>query len=211
MVASRTGRSADCGDVVLTGQSPLGEVLACPSATELDGIAACLVDVDDEVRRRRLEERDPGKWNLDAQRSFIGWARWHRGHARDPPVPTGGDQVLSRCHDRHVSLWEAIWRFGVPVAVVLGATAAVFGVLSEPPDKFSRPRGLQWTWVGVWLMTAGDAAFGHDITWFERAWKGTTALLVAVAVAVAAWRHHRWRRQVRLADDSPPVVSRRDF
>ncbi|MBG0565573.1 hypothetical protein [Actinoplanes aureus] len=71
-------------DVLLTGQSPLGEVLASPSATELDGIAACLLDVDDEVRRHRLEERDPGKWNLDAKRSFIGWARWHRGHAGDP-------------------------------------------------------------------------------------------------------------------------------
>jgi hypothetical protein len=71
-------------DVLLTGQSPLGEVLASPSATEIDGIAACLVDVDDEVRWHRLEERDPGKWDLDAKRAFIGWARWHRGHARDP-------------------------------------------------------------------------------------------------------------------------------
>ncbi|MDW5327156.1 hypothetical protein [Plantactinospora sp. KLBMP9567] len=36
-------------DVLLAGQSPLGEVLASPSATELDGIAACLIDVDDQV------------------------------------------------------------------------------------------------------------------------------------------------------------------
>jgi hypothetical protein len=71
-------------DVLLTGQSPLGEVLACPSATELDGIAACLLDVDDQVRWHRIEERDPGRWSRDAKRSFIGWARWHRGHARDP-------------------------------------------------------------------------------------------------------------------------------
>jgi hypothetical protein len=71
-------------DVILTGQSPLGEVLASPSATELNGIAACLLDVDDEVRRQRLEGRDPGKWDVDAKRSFIGWARWHRGHATDP-------------------------------------------------------------------------------------------------------------------------------
>ncbi|MGA5298646.1 hypothetical protein ACPCHT_01885 [Nucisporomicrobium flavum] len=75
---------ADGVDVVLTGQSPLGEVLASPSATALDGIAACLVDVDDEVRLRRLDERDPGKWDRDAQRRFIGWARWNRGHAGDP-------------------------------------------------------------------------------------------------------------------------------
>lgn len=71
-------------DLLLTGQSPLGEVLACPSATELDGIAACLLDVDDRLRWRRLEGRDPGKWDVDAKRSLIGWARWHRRHAADP-------------------------------------------------------------------------------------------------------------------------------
>jgi hypothetical protein len=75
---------ADGLDVLLAGQSPLGEVLASPSAVGLKGIAACLLDVDDELRRQRLEERDPGKWDADAKRSFAGWARWHRGHAADP-------------------------------------------------------------------------------------------------------------------------------
>ncbi|MEV4705148.1 hypothetical protein [Actinoplanes sp. NPDC049316] len=75
---------ADGVDVVLTGQSPLGEVLACPSATRLEAIAACLLDVDDEFRESRLEERDPGKWDPDAKRSFMAWARWNRGHAGDP-------------------------------------------------------------------------------------------------------------------------------
>jgi len=59
-------------------------------------------------------------------------------------------------------------------------------------------------------MTAGDAAFGHDIPWFERAWKGTTALLVAVAVIAAAWRHYRWRKHVRFAAGSPPLATRPD-
>ncbi|MEV4619240.1 hypothetical protein AB0J74_11110 [Asanoa sp. NPDC049573] len=71
-------------DLLLTGQSPLGEVLACPSAVDLDGIAACLLDVADDERLRRLERRDPGKWPPDRARSFVGWARWHRGHAADP-------------------------------------------------------------------------------------------------------------------------------
>ncbi|MEV4348424.1 hypothetical protein AB0J83_28555 [Actinoplanes sp. NPDC049596] len=71
-------------DVLLTGQSPLGEVLACPSAVELNGIAACLLDVDDEVRWRRLAERDGGRWDERARRAFLGWGRWHRGHAADP-------------------------------------------------------------------------------------------------------------------------------
>lgn len=71
-------------DVLLLGQSPVGEVLAAPSATHLDGIAACLLDVADGERLRRLERRDPGRWRADARRAFIGWARWHRGHAADP-------------------------------------------------------------------------------------------------------------------------------
>ncbi|MFC8848579.1 MULTISPECIES: hypothetical protein [unclassified Micromonospora] len=105
-------------------------------------------------------------------------------------------------------LWEAIWRIGVPMIVVGGAAVAVAVAFSEPPWKFSRPRGWQWAWVGLWLMTAGDAAFGDARSPFERAWKGATALLVAVAVMVAAWRRYRWRRRGRLADGSPPLVDR---
>jgi hypothetical protein len=82
-------------DVLLTGQSPLGEVLASPSAIHLDGIAACLLDVADDERSRRLQRRDPGRWDVEARRRFIGWARWHRGHAADPQyrrevLTTGG-------------------------------------------------------------------------------------------------------------------------
>ncbi|WP_433788487.1 hypothetical protein [Actinoplanes sp. CA-252034] len=74
---------ADGLDMLLTGQSPLGEVVAAPSAAQLNGIAACLVDVDDEVRRQRLTQRDPGKWDAGAVDAFIGWARWQRAHAAD--------------------------------------------------------------------------------------------------------------------------------
>ncbi|MEU0408313.1 hypothetical protein ABZ307_10940 [Streptomyces griseorubiginosus] len=71
-------------DLLLTGQSPLGEVLAAPSAPLLDGIALCLVDVDDDVRRHRLTARDAGRWDAPAVDAFLNWAAWHRGHARDP-------------------------------------------------------------------------------------------------------------------------------
>ncbi|MFC8800371.1 hypothetical protein ACFT2C_21760, partial [Promicromonospora sp. NPDC057138] len=71
-------------DLLLAGQSPLGEVLAAPSAPLLDGIAVCLVDVADEVRRTRLAERDPGRWDAPAIDAFLGWADWHRQHALDP-------------------------------------------------------------------------------------------------------------------------------
>jgi hypothetical protein len=36
--------------LLLTGQTPLGELLAVPSAPQLDGIAVCLVDVADAER-----------------------------------------------------------------------------------------------------------------------------------------------------------------
>ncbi|MFG2464881.1 hypothetical protein ACGFXB_05325 [Streptomyces canus] len=71
-------------DLLLSGQSPLGEVLSAPSAPLLDGIAMCLVDVDDPVRRARLAERDAGRWDSQAIDAFLGWAEWHRKHAVDP-------------------------------------------------------------------------------------------------------------------------------
>jgi len=75
---------ADGVDLLLTGQAPLGEVLAAPSAPLLNAIAVCLVDVGDEERRRRLTERDPGRWSGSDADRFVNWAAWHRGHARDP-------------------------------------------------------------------------------------------------------------------------------
>jgi hypothetical protein len=71
-------------DMLLGGQAPLGEILAAPSAPELEGIAVCLVDVADEVRRERLEQRQPGLWDAQAVEAFLNWAAWHRGHATDP-------------------------------------------------------------------------------------------------------------------------------
>ena len=75
---------ADDVDLLLTGQSPLGELLASPSAPQLNGIAVCLLEVADRDRFIRLEQRDPGRWDDDAKRAFAGWARWHRDHAADP-------------------------------------------------------------------------------------------------------------------------------
>jgi hypothetical protein len=75
---------ADGVDLLLTGQAPLGEILAAPSAPRLDAISVCLVDVSDDVRGRRLAERDPGRWSAEEVDRFNRWAAWHRGHARDP-------------------------------------------------------------------------------------------------------------------------------
>ncbi|GLZ00940.1 hypothetical protein Acsp02_81920 [Actinoplanes sp. NBRC 103695] len=75
---------ADGVDVILLSQSPIGEVLAAPSAPLLNGLAACLLDVADDERLRRLDRRDPGKWSPGQRQAFLNWAAWHRGHAADP-------------------------------------------------------------------------------------------------------------------------------
>jgi hypothetical protein len=71
-------------DLLVAGQAPLGEILAAPSAPLLEGIAVCLVDVADHVRRERLAQRQPGRWDATAVEDFVNWAAWHRGHAADP-------------------------------------------------------------------------------------------------------------------------------
>lgn len=73
-------------DVVLAGQTPFGELLASPSADKLDGVVACLLDCDDEVRIERLEARGQ-EWfarpGADLQ-ALLSWADWMRHHATDP-------------------------------------------------------------------------------------------------------------------------------
>jgi hypothetical protein len=69
-------------DLLLAGQSPLGELVAAPSASELDCYAGCLVDCDDETRATRLRaDSRTAELALD---DLLAWAAWMRGHARDP-------------------------------------------------------------------------------------------------------------------------------
>lgn len=70
-------------DFLLAGQSPLGELLACPSAPKLSKISATLLDCHDTVRIQRMRDRgfDP-KW--PPSQDFLNWAAWHRMHAWDP-------------------------------------------------------------------------------------------------------------------------------
>ncbi|BEL04666.1 hypothetical protein Q0Z83_028570 [Actinoplanes sichuanensis] len=107
-------------DMLLTGQSPLGEVLACPSAPALDGIAACLLDVDDEVRRQRLTRRDPGRWDARATERFIGWAQWQRGHAADPSHRP--EAIMNGAWDQ--MRWTLPDSWSVPVIDTTGRTVA---------------------------------------------------------------------------------------
>jgi energy-coupling factor transporter ATP-binding protein EcfA2 len=58
-----------------------GEVVAAPSADNLDGIAACLLDVSPDAQAARLARRgDDPRLLAD----HIAFADWMRGHAKDP-------------------------------------------------------------------------------------------------------------------------------
>jgi hypothetical protein len=101
-------------DLLLAAQTPYGELLATPSAASLEGVAACLVDCDDDVRLARLRQRGPA-WleSVPGDLSdFAAWARWLRGHARDP---RHRPEVLRAAGDPAMR-WErwAAWREGDP-------------------------------------------------------------------------------------------------
>lgn len=77
--------SSPTGDTLIAGQTPLGEWLAVPSATALEAIAVCLLDVSDQIRAERLRRRQgataPDRIQLE---HLLAWASWHRSHAADP-------------------------------------------------------------------------------------------------------------------------------
>jgi len=70
-------------DFILATHSPLGELLACPSAIELDGISPCLLDCNDFVRAERYRNRRQfEEWPLC--QDTLCWAVYHRMHASEP-------------------------------------------------------------------------------------------------------------------------------
>jgi len=69
-------------DMLLCGQVPYGEVLACPSAVQLDEIESCLLDCHDYERVERIRGRATG--TAYATQDMLCWAAWLRMHALDP-------------------------------------------------------------------------------------------------------------------------------
>ena len=103
-------------DVLLAGQTPLGELLATPSAPLLDAISACLLDCDDETRIARLRPRGPG-WlarSAGELEHYLSWAAWMRGHATDPAWRP--DVIRHDETDQEMRWWERWegWTAGDP-------------------------------------------------------------------------------------------------
>jgi hypothetical protein len=102
-------------DLLLAGQTPIGELLATPSAPSLEAVSACLLDCDDETRLARLRLRpverrtgSPDEWP-----DLLDWAAWMREHARNPRwmqhVIAGEGPLPEMCWER-----RGDWRAGDP-------------------------------------------------------------------------------------------------
>jgi len=67
-------------DTVISGGAVYGEILACPSITQIDHLGVCLLDCDDIVRLDRLRKYRGQEPDMD----ILAWAAWLRVHAVDP-------------------------------------------------------------------------------------------------------------------------------
>ena len=99
-------------DLLLAGQTPLGELLSAPSAPELEAVSACLIDCDDDIRLARLQARGP-EWlarTAGDLQHYLDWAAWMRGHASDPAWSTDvirHDGTESEMHWARLDGWSA--------------------------------------------------------------------------------------------------------
>jgi len=86
---------ADGIDVLLAGQTPLGELLASPAALDLEAVSACLLDCDDDTRTERLQARGPD-WLATTGgtlEDYLAWAAWLREHGGPPVIDTSSSPV----------------------------------------------------------------------------------------------------------------------
>jgi hypothetical protein len=133
-------------DLLLSGQTPFGELLAAPSAERLKAISACLLDCDDETRAARLRARGP-EWFArvagDLQ-DHLSWAAWMRRHAADPSWRTDVIRDAVTADEMHWSRWSS-WRAGDPrwrVRVIDTSTRSVEEVAGELAAWIDEERAL---------------------------------------------------------------------
>jgi hypothetical protein len=86
----------------------MGEILACPSASQIDKIHVALLDCHDVVRLDRLRKRGTHGVTQD----MLSWAAWQRVHDVDPQWRQ--DVICSR--QLNTMRWErwSIWQRGDP-------------------------------------------------------------------------------------------------
>jgi hypothetical protein len=130
---------AEGRDVLLLCQSPLGEVLVSPRAPELEGIAACLLDVHDHERAERLAARNDTRWPFGMD--TLCWAAFPRMHAIDPRFE---QRVLHEPVVEHYdwSRWQS-WRRGDPrwrIEIIDTTAQPIEGTVASVIDWIGRTR-----------------------------------------------------------------------
>ena len=71
---------ADGKDACLLGQIVLGEIMACPSAKQIDKVNFCFLDISDFERIQRLKKRN----TYGVDQNMLNWSSWLRMHHQDP-------------------------------------------------------------------------------------------------------------------------------
>ena len=133
-------------DLLLAGQTPMGELLATPSASRLEAISACLLDVDDATREARLRARGR-EWLSQAGGSlpdYLNWAGWMRDHAADPRSRVEVIRRGAAWSEMQWSRWSG-WQTGDPrwrVRVIDTSASPVGEVAQELVDWISDERAL---------------------------------------------------------------------
>jgi hypothetical protein len=156
-------------DLLLCGQTPIGEVLAAPNADQIEAISACLVDCDDETRAARLGHRGESWFERTAGplidsftwpewlQLHLNWADWLRRHAEDP---TWMPHVIRIAETEATMEWgrwsswragDARWRFDVIDTSSLSRDNAARALAQWVEAERDRLRaGLHPLAAGVW-------------------------------------------------------------
>jgi hypothetical protein len=66
-------------DTIICGGAVYGEILACPSIRQIEGLGVCLLDCSDVERIRRIRSRGE-----ECTMDMLSWSAWLRVHAVDP-------------------------------------------------------------------------------------------------------------------------------
>lgn len=140
--------------MLLSGQVPMGELLAAPSADLLDGIAFCVLDGSPESRRERLRARG---WPEDGLIHHVRFGEWFVAHAQDPQhapdvitVDSGGPMRWDRWGD---------WRAGDP-----RWNATIINTDEHSIDETAAWVELSWTTWSSQYGTAGHLPISDDWT-----------------------------------------------
>lgn len=151
-------------DLLLAGQTPLGELLATPSASRLEATSACLLDCDDVIRLERLTARGP-EWLSQTGgtlRTYVNWAGWMRGHAADPRSSVDVIRCDAAWDEMRWSRWN-LWRAGDPrwrVRVVDTSASPVEEVAGELVEWIGEERALLR--AGTHPLRGHELATSHE-------------------------------------------------